>query len=49
MYKTREISTVAVAGRSCHNSSSYHLKPSSIILAISAVIRARGVYSPVRS
>ena len=41
--------TVAAAGRSCHSSSSYHLRPSSMILAISAVILARGVYSPVRS
>ena len=41
--------TVAVFGRSCHSSSSYHRRPSSIILAISAVIRARGVYSPGRS
>ena len=41
--------TVTPAGRSCHSSSSYHLRPSSMILAISAVILARGVYSPVRS
>lgn len=31
--------------RSCHNSSSYHFKPSSMIFAISLDTRARGVRS----